>query len=124
MAKNKDKKQSDPLKELQKIIKQYLKDNQQDVAAFGQDAVLGILFQETMMSAPIPPLDPESYTMKELAQREQILAGRDKTFLMATEAHKMDAERVARLKANSQSTVLRLLNLGISTVFGAILGSL
>ena len=123
MAKKDKKPVNDPLKELQKIIRQYLKENQQDVATFGRDAVLGILFQETMMSAPIPPLDPQA-DMKAIAQREKILAGRDKTFEMVTEAHKMDSERVARLQASSQNTVLRLLNLGMSTVFGAILGSL
>ena len=106
-----------------KIIKEFLRDNEQDVLSLGEQAVIDLLVQETVSLMPIPTLSPQM-TDEEICERESICILRDRAFADTALQQRANAEQIAHVRERAKSTALRLVNVGVSSLFGAMLGAL
>lgn len=84
----------------------FVKENQADAIALGEDTVRGVLLQEYDKLTPIiPPLNPDA-TPVEISVREAILFERDSAFALVAAAELADRQAVDALRKKAVNAAL------------------
>lgn len=106
---------------LKEEAQDFVVDNKDDALLLGEETVKAILSDEAWYAMPIPEL-PENVTLDMLAEREAVLAQRDKTLQLIAAAQRVSSEAVARVRGKAKAVAVKvgglILGLGIKGLLG------
>jgi hypothetical protein len=100
----------------------YIRDNQDDGLALGEETIKAIIFKGAVKFIDIPVDLPLTMSLDDRAVLEDLLSKRDLAFSLVAKAQRENSARVARVWANTQKTTLSITTGVLVLVLKAFLG--